>query len=99
MATSVLTYPSPSTGQSLEQLQAALQAAIEAGESRVILDLDRLEVLDSGTIRHLITLLRRAREERGEIALHATRPELLRTLSVTALDKIFQLVSELPEAA
>jgi anti-anti-sigma factor len=83
--------PQPS---SLEALQSELLARIEEGTPRVILDLDGLRVLDVDAIRGLITLLRRVREARGEVALHVTREDLKRTLSVTALDRIFPIARE-----
>jgi anti-anti-sigma factor len=66
--------------------------ALASGVERVILDLDSVPVLDVMAVRSLIALLRRAREHGGDIALHASRPDVLRTLSVTALDRIFNLV-------
>ncbi|MDQ2681111.1 MAG: STAS domain-containing protein [Candidatus Eremiobacteraeota bacterium] len=99
MTTLVFTFPASSSDQGYDQLQASLLDHLGNEGNRAILDLHGLEALDSSRIRRLITLLRRTRETGGKIALHVTRPELLRTLSVTALDKLFELVSRLPEAA
>lgn len=84
----VFAYKDPQPS-SLEALQSELLATIEAGSPHVILDLDGLRVLDVEAIRGLITLLRRVRDAAGEIALRVTREDLKRTLSVTALDRIF----------
>ncbi len=75
----------------LETLQAAVLAAHEAGAPRVLLELDRLEALDAEAVRGLITLLRRTREIGGELGLIVSKPDLLRTLSVTALDRLFAI--------
>lgn len=78
-------------------LEAAMMAAIEGGATRVILDLDTLDTLDTEGVRGLINLLRRSRTVGGELALHSSKPDVQRTLRVTALDRIFPMVE--PEAA
>lgn len=75
-----------------DALQAAIVTAFETGARRVVLDLDELPRLDSDAVRGLITLLRRSRDLGGEVALHVTRPELLRTLNTLALDRLFPMV-------
>jgi anti-anti-sigma factor len=71
-------------------LQNALVAAITRGR-RVVLDLDQLPILDNPALRGLIMLLRRVREAGGELILRVTRPELRTTLSLTALDRVFEV--------
>ncbi|MEO6836312.1 MAG: STAS domain-containing protein [Candidatus Tumulicola sp.] len=73
-------------------VEAAVLTALEAGAARVILDLDSLDTLDTEGVRGLITLLRRARALGGELALRSVKPDVRRTLAVTALDRIFPLV-------
>lgn len=73
-------------------LEEAVVAAIEGGAERVVLNLDPLESLDTHGVRGLIKLLRRSRAIGGELALHANNPDVRRTLSVTALDRIFPMV-------
>lgn len=76
-----------------DALQVAVVTAFETGARRVVLDLDELPRLDTEGVRGLITLLRRSRELGGEVALHVTRPELLRTLNTLALDRLFPMVA------
>ncbi len=73
-------------------LEAAVLAAFEAGATQVVLNLDRLDSLDTDGVRGLIALLRSSRAVGGELALRSTKPEILRTLSVTALDRVFRMV-------
>lgn len=77
----------------ISALQAAIIAAFEAGAPQVVLNLDALERLDSKDVRGLILLLRRSREVGGELALAVTRPEILRSLKVMALDRLFPIVA------
>ncbi len=76
----------------LTALQAAVMSAFEGGAPRVVLNLDPLERLDSEGVRGLILLLRRSREIGGELALQVSRPEIVRSLQVMALDRLFPLV-------
>ena len=66
-------------------------AAFADGAPRAVLNLDVLQRLDTDAVRGLILLLRRSREAGGEIALKVTRPELLRSLHVMALDRLFPM--------
>jgi anti-anti-sigma factor len=69
-------------------------AVFADGMPRAVLNLDLLPRLDTDAVRGLILLLRRSREAGGEIALKVTRPELLRSLQVTALDRLFPMIQE-----
>lgn len=71
-------------------LQRSLVAAVSRGR-QVIVDLDPMPVLDNPALRGLIMLLRRVREAGGELILRVTRPELRSTLSLTALDRVFEV--------
>jgi anti-anti-sigma factor len=74
---------------------AAVEAAVDAkllrGAEQVVLDLDSLAVLDTEGLRGLIALLRRARLRGAQIVLRSSREEILRTLSVTGLDRVFTI--------
>lgn len=76
----------------LPAIQAAVMSAFEAGAPRVVLNLDGLDRLDTDGVRGLILLLRRAREIGGDLALAVSRPEIVRSLQVTALDRLFPIV-------
>jgi len=76
----------------LDRITREALAAFEDGAPRVVLDLDALARLDTDGVRGLILLLRRSREVGGEVALKVTRPELIRSLSVMALDRLFPMV-------
>ena len=62
------------------------------GARRIVLPLDTVPMLDAEVIRRLIRLLRRVRERGGNICLRVSRPDLLATLRVTGLDKVFCMV-------
>ncbi|HTX58018.1 MAG TPA: STAS domain-containing protein [Candidatus Acidoferrales bacterium] len=76
----------------LDAITKEALSAFEAGAPQVVLDLDTLARLDTDGVRGLITILRRAREVGGDVALHVTRQDLRRSLSVMALDRLFPMV-------
>ncbi|MGB8519842.1 MAG: STAS domain-containing protein [Candidatus Tumulicola sp.] len=77
-------------------VEAALLAALAEAESTIVLDLDSLDSLDTDGVRGLIMLLRRARASGRDLSLSATKPSILRTLQVTALDRLFGMVAAEP---
>jgi anti-anti-sigma regulatory factor len=78
---------------SYAQLEAAVLAAVEAG-TPVEIDLDGLVELDVANVREMIALLRRCRAIGGDFSLRATRPDIRKTLGVTALDRLFPVLGE-----
>jgi anti-sigma B factor antagonist len=73
-------------------VETEVLTALENGAERVVLDLEALTALDTQGVRGLISLLRRVRAAGGELVLRAVQPGVRRTLQVTALDRIFQLI-------
>lgn len=78
------------------ELRETLQEAQFGGASKVLVDLDRVELLDSFGLGVLVGGLKRARAHDGELALVVTRERLRRVFEVTGLDEVFALV-ERPE--
>jgi anti-anti-sigma factor len=58
----------------------------------VTVNLDYVPSLDIHDLRLLIGLLRRTRENGGEFALRASRPDVRRKLALTALDRVFTVL-------
>ncbi|HEV3156386.1 MAG TPA: STAS domain-containing protein [Candidatus Baltobacteraceae bacterium] len=54
--------------------------------------LDELPVLDTLIIARLIVLLREVREHGGTVRLAVSRPGLLETIRINALDRIFDVI-------
>ena len=70
-----------------DQLEAALNTALESDAPNIVLDLDRLTFIDSAG---LATLLRIARSRRGDERLKMTRGsgEVAQMFRLTALDLV-----------
>ncbi len=79
-------------------VRAALSSASERGDHKLIVDLTRLEFLDSTGLGALIGGQRRAKEFDGEIRLVAKEGQILRLLRITGLLKVFAVYATLEDA-
>jgi anti-sigma B factor antagonist len=71
------------------------QALVEAqygGSTRVVVDLDGVEFLDSMGLGVLVGALKRARTHDGELVIACRRERLLHLLSLTRLDEVLRVV-------
>ena len=79
-------------------VRAALTSASERGSHRLIVDLTRVDFLDSTGLGALIGGQRRAKEFGGEVRLVAKEGQILRLLRITGLLKVFAVYPNLDEA-
>jgi len=79
------------------QLRSALLTAA-ARHSTVLVDLSQTEFCDSSGLNVLVRALRRAQADGGQVRLVATRPAVLRILSVTGIGHLFSVYGSLDEA-
>ncbi|HEX3549348.1 MAG TPA: STAS domain-containing protein [Candidatus Elarobacter sp.] len=79
-------------------VRAALTSASERGSHRLIVDLTRVEFLDSTGLGALIGAQRRAKEFGGEVRLVAKEGQILRLLRITGLLKVFAVYPTLDDA-
>jgi anti-sigma B factor antagonist len=79
------------------ELRSALLTAA-AQSPVVVVDLSGTEFCDSSGLNVLVRALRRAQADGGEVRLVATRPAVLRILSVTGVGSLFSVHASLDEA-
>lgn len=79
------------------KLREAVNAAVEAGQFKVAVDLAGMEFMDSSGLGVLIASLKRLKEHQGELVLVGPRDQMRRILSLTGLDKILTIRSSLDE--
>jgi anti-sigma B factor antagonist len=70
-----------------------LNHAIALGKTRVILDLTRVEFIDSTGLSVLLNGLRRVRRAHGRLVLVCENPTVLRLFQITRLDDTFEIVA------
>jgi anti-sigma B factor antagonist len=80
-------------------LRARLVALAEAGTTSIIVDLSRVEFLDSTGLGVLVGGLKRMRGIGGEFKIVCDQEKLLKIFRITGLDQIFALHPSVEAAA
>jgi anti-sigma B factor antagonist len=73
------------------QLRERLIALVEGGARHVIVNLDRVEFLDSTGLGVLVGALKRLRGVGGELFLACGQERLLKIFRITGLDRVFTM--------
>ncbi|HWL96222.1 MAG TPA: STAS domain-containing protein [Nocardioidaceae bacterium] len=69
----------------------ALADLIDAGHVHLVVDLERLDFLDSSGLGVLVGMLRKARSHGGSLRLVCVRPNMLRLFGTTGLGNVFAI--------
>jgi anti-sigma B factor antagonist len=78
-------------------VRAALVEASERGDHRLIVDLSKVDFLDSTGLGALIGAQRRAKEYDGEVRLVVKEGQIVRLLRITGLLKVFGVYPSLAD--
>ena len=70
-------------------VKTALQAMVDRGHRKIIVDLESVPFIDSSGLVALVSGFRLAREKKGEIFLSGIRPQVQAVFRLTMLDRIF----------
>ncbi|HEX6498805.1 MAG TPA: STAS domain-containing protein [Micromonosporaceae bacterium] len=81
------------------QLREQLIAVVEGGARYVIVDLSRVDFLDSTGLGVLVGGLKRLRSVGGEFVLVCAHERLLKIFRITGLDRVFTLYDSVDAAA
>ncbi len=73
------------------ELKEALNAAIGAGATSVLVDLSGATFIDSTTLGVLMGAVRRLRPGGGEVAIACADPNICRIFEITLLDRVFRI--------
>ena len=71
---------------------------IAAGTTRLVMDLEDVDFIDSTGLGVLVGAVRRARAADGDVRLVCTNSRLLRVFEVTGLDDVFAIESNVDDA-
>lgn len=80
------------------QLKQQMIVLLEAGNNAMVVDLTKVEYLDSTALGVLIGGLKRMRERDGNLPLICPSPRIKRVFEITGLDKIFDIYNSEAEA-
>jgi anti-sigma B factor antagonist len=73
------------------QLRERLITLVEGGDRQVVVDLSRVDFLDSTGLGVLVGALKRLRSAEGELSLVCAQERLLKIFRITGLDRVFTL--------
>jgi anti-sigma B factor antagonist len=79
-------------------LRERLIDLVSGGSHMLVLDLEGLDFLDSTGLGAIISALKRARTNGGDLRLVCTQSRIRRLFEITALDKAFPLFPSLDDA-
>jgi anti-sigma B factor antagonist len=80
------------------QLRERLISLVDGGDRRVVVDLGRVEFLDSTGLGVLVGALKRLRGVDGELSLVCPQERLLKIFRITGLDRVFTLYDSVDAA-
>jgi anti-sigma B factor antagonist len=73
------------------ELKAMLSEAVEAGRTRIVVDLTETTFLDSTALGVLIGAVKRLRSRDGVLTIVNTDANIAKTFEITGLDQIFTI--------
>jgi anti-sigma B factor antagonist len=80
------------------ELKAMLSEAVEAGRTRIVVDLTETTFLDSTALGVLIGAVKRLRSRDGVLTIVNTDANIAKTFEITGLDQIFTIRATRDEA-
>jgi anti-sigma B factor antagonist len=84
--------------QAAPELRDVLMQLIELGEKELVVDLSDATFIDSTTIGVLAGRQRQLRAVEGELRLICSNPDLLRTIEISGMGRVFMVHPTLSEA-
>lgn len=80
------------------ELGDALNAAIDAGRTQIVLDLEQVEYMSSAGLRELVNALKKVKRGTGDLRLASIAPRVMEVLELAGLDTIFEIFENQVEA-
>ena len=80
------------------ELKDLVQAALERGERRLLIDFSRTGYIDSSGLGALVSISKRIREAGGELRLAGLNEDLRSLFELTKLDTLFVIANSASEA-
>ncbi len=79
-------------------LRDRLTDLVEAGSTRLVVDLEDVDFIDSTGLGVLVGGVRRARAEDGDLRLVCTNTRILKVFEATGLDEVFTIGATVDDA-
>jgi anti-sigma B factor antagonist len=75
-----------------------LNDSLPQNEPRIIVDLTKVEFVDSSALATLVQVMKRSRENKGDVLLCGLNPNVRNIFNLTRLDRAFQIHEDLAAA-
>jgi anti-sigma B factor antagonist len=85
-------------GEGDVQLREKVNELLEAGESRILLNLEKVKYMDSAGIGELVACYKRAKEKEGTVKLLNPSGKVYDLLQLTKLEEVFDTYKDEGEA-
>jgi len=96
---SVLTLRGEIDVYTAPRLRQAIIDLVEAGERDIIVDMAKVDFLDSTGLGVLVGGLKRLKSAEGRLSIVATEDKILKIFEITGLNKVFPISASVEEAA
>lgn len=77
-----------------KEMLAEIELYISKGENKILLDLNKLEYMNSNGLNVLINILTKTRKSGGETAICSVNKKISELLVITKLDSIFNVCDD-----
>ncbi len=81
-----------------KELETTLQAAVQQGHYKMVLDLANLQYINSASLRILADVLTQNRNNKGDLRLVALNPKVERVFKIIGFDKFFDVFNTIEDA-
>ena len=81
-------------GNRLEDLRGALEGALREGQAKILLDLSRVNFLDSAGLGELVRCRKRCAEQGGDVKLLSPTGRVRGLLELVHLSRIFEIYQD-----
>lgn len=97
-ATSVLSLRGEVDVYTAPRLRQAIVDLVDAGSPLVVVDMGKVDFLDSTGLGVLVEGLKRARARESDLAIVATQDKILKIFDITGLNKAFTIFGTVDDA-
>ena len=80
------------------KLREAIVSAVDAGHTHLIIDVQKVEFLDSTGLGVLVGALKRVRADSGSLDIVCTQERILKIFRITGLTKVFPIHGSVQDA-
>jgi len=95
---SLITLSGRMDAQTAPPVREALQGQIDAGRSMLVVDMARVDFVDSSGLSVLVSSMKRSRQAGGDLILAGLNPQVRVIFELTRLDRAFEIYAD-PEMA